>query len=443
MANAPLAKYQGSGNTPTDGSVQVLVPITAVYTTEADANSATPDQVYVERGMAKVTMTASTGNLTSAQVAAANDLAWTVSAWTLDNTNPSSYLVRSTNNFSTASTGYWTLGSNKSGATSYRCIGNTAITEGSPAFAYRTYFAESANFSKIATATSAAGVTTTGDFSLNTLTLSGTDANNDKIDDVFSTDFTSSNPQYCFENTFPVNEQNVSHTTLVQLAVTTKYSGTAQNLYTVDGNKSIVFLESSIFDKIKAAASAYVEANKGTLVKTGTTVSSNDFAVTSVSLDASNVVNGAVITYAKSTGDVELKDEYFSTSSTLTTTLCSQIFSTITEAYTQYTGGVSYYHIRIKHFGDILTPWNNGETTAPSAGNVYPSGANRDGNYLGRYGVLRNNWYDLSVSSIKRLGDAVPHTGNWPGTTDDEFDNYITFKINILSWAKRTQSADL
>ena len=52
--------------------------------------------------------------------------------------------------------------------------------------------------------------------------------------------------------------------------------------------------------------------------------------------------------------------------------------------------------------------------------------------------LLRNNWYDISVSGIKRLGDAVPHTGNWPGTTDDEFDNYITLRL-ISSWAKRTQ----
>lgn len=438
MANAPLAKYQGSGNTPTDGSVQVLVPITAVYTTEDNAKSGTPDQIYVERGMAKVTMTASSGNLTSAQVSAANDLAWTVSAWTLDNTNPDSYLVRSTNNFSTASTGYWTLSSNKSDAPSNRCIGNTAITEGSPTYKYRTYFAESANFGETAQSSTAAST-----FSLNTFTPDGTDTNNDNIDDAFSTQFTSDHPQYCFENTFPVDEQNVSHTTLVQLAVTTKYGGTAQNIYTIDGNKSVVYLESSIYDKIKAAASKYITDNKSTLVTSGTTVSSNDFTVTSVTLNSSNVVTGAVLTYAASTGDAVLDASCFVSGTTLTTTLCGNIFLTITESYTQYTGGVSYYHIRIKHFGDVLTPWNNGETTAPSAGNVYPSGSNRNGNYLGRYGVLRNNWYDLSVSSIKRLGDAVPHTGNWPGTTDDEFDNYITFKINILSWAKRTQNADL
>lgn len=439
MANAPLAKHKGSGNTPTDGSVQVLVPITSVYTTEDNAKSGTPDQIYVERGMAKVTMTASNGNLTGAKVSADNDLAWTVTGWTLDNTNPDSYLVRSTNNFSTATAGYWTLGSNADGATTYRCIGNTAITEGSPTFAYRTYFAESANFSKTAKSSTAAG-----DFSLNTFTLAGTDNNNDNIDDAFSTKFTSANPQYCFENTFPVNEQNVSHTTLVQLAVTTKYGGNAQNLYTIDGNKSTVYTEATMLTNFANEVVAAIAANEATYIQTSGTYPAADFEISSITRDATGKVTAVALKLKDTrTGTAVFKDDLFSdaTNKIVKTDFVNSYITSYN--IVQYVGGVSYYHIRIKHFGDVLTPWNTTETTKPSAGNVYPSGSNRDGNYLGRYGVLRNNWYDLSVSSIKRLGDAVPHTGNWPGTTDDEFDNYITFKINILSWAKRTQAADL
>ena len=439
MANAPLAKYRGSGNTPTDGSVQVLVPITAVYTTEDNAKSGTPDQIYVERGMAKVTMTANTGNLTSAQVSAANDLTWTVTGWTLDNTNPHSYLVRSTSNFSTASTGYWTLSSNATSAPSNRCIGNTAITEGSPSFPYRTYFAESANFDKTATTN-----TTPGSVTLNTFTLAGTDTNGDNIDDAFSTSFTSENPQYCFENTFPVNEQNVSHTTLVQLAVTTKFEGTAQNLYTIDGNKSIVYTEATMLTNFANEVVAAITADESTYIQTAGTYSASDFEISSITRDETGKITAVALKLKSTrTGTATFKDALFSdvTNQIVKTDFVNSYVTSYN--IVQYIGGVSYYHIRIKHFGDVLTPWNTTETTKPSAGNVYPSGTNRENNYLGRYGVLRNNWYDLSVSSIKRLGDAVPHTGNWPGTTDDEFDNYITFKINILSWAKRTQSAAL
>ena len=441
MANAPLAKYQGSGNTPTDGSVRVLVPISNVYPTEDLAKAGTPDQIYVERGMAKVTMNSSTGNFSASQVSAANDLSYTVSAWVLDNTNPDSYLVRSTANFSTASTGYWTLSSNKSGAPSNRCIGNTAITEGSPAFAYRTYFAESANYDKTATSSTAVG-----DFSLNTFTLANADTNNDNIDDNFSTDFTA--PKYCFENTFPVTEQNVSHTTLVQLAVTAEYGGSAGNLYTIDSDKGTIYTEATMLtnfaNKVVAAIDAdpttYINETPGTV-----TYPASDFEISSITRNATGKVTAVALKLKAAgdrTGTATFKDALFSdvANQIVKTDFIASYLSSY--SIVQYLGGVSYYHIRIKHFGDILTPWNNGETTAPSSGDVYPA-TNRNANYLGRYGVLRNNWYDISVSSISRLGDAVPHTGNWPGTTDDELDSYITFKINILSWAKRTQTADL
>ena len=84
--------------------------------------------------------------------------------------------------------------------------------------------------------------------------------------------------------------------------------------------------------------------------------------------------------------------------------------------------------------------------TAPSSTTIYPSNSDadaRNGDYLGRYGVLRNNWYDISVNRVRSLGDATPHIGIWPDTPDDELDNYLAFHINVLSWAKRTQAADL
>ena len=81
--------------------------------------------------------------------------------------------------------------------------------------------------------------------------------------------------------------------------------------------------------------------------------------------------------------------------------------------------------------------------TAPSSTTIYPDNSNLNGDYLGRYGVLRNNWYALSVTSVRSLGDATPHENDWPDTPDDELDNYLAFRINVLSWAKRTQGAAL
>lgn len=107
-----------------------------------------------------------------------------------------------------------------------------------------------------------------------------------------------------------------------------------------------------------------------------------------------------------------------------------------------YKNGVAYYTVRIKHFGDDLTPWKNGELGV-KPGSVYPDGTSKtaEENWLGRYGVLRNNWYDITVSDVKGLGSAtVPEL---TGTTDDELESYIAVRINVLSWAKRTQGATL
>lgn len=97
-----------------------------------------------------------------------------------------------------------------------------------------------------------------------------------------------------------------------------------------------------------------------------------------------------------------------------------------------YASGESYYIARIKHFGDNLTPWNPGDKNY--------GGDNL--NWLGRYGVLRNNWYDLTVNSISGPGyPDVPEVK--PNTPDDEDTKYISVSVKILDWAKRSQKVDL
>ena len=99
---------------------------------------------------------------------------------------------------------------------------------------------------------------------------------------------------------------------------------------------------------------------------------------------------------------------------------------------TTYVNGESYYIARIKHFGDDLTPWNAGEDTY---------GTDNE-KYLGRYGVLRNNWYDLTVNSISGPGyPDVPEVK--PNTPDDEDTKFISVSVKILDWAKRSQDVNL
>lgn len=88
-------------------------------------------------------------------------------------------------------------------------------------------------------------------------------------------------------------------------------------------------------------------------------------------------------------------------------------------------GGCYYYAVPIKHFNDITKP--AGEIT--------------DDNFLGAYGVVRNNWYQITINSVSGPGA--------PGVTDPDDEpvvdeeGYIKCSINVLSWAKRSQGVDL
>ena len=95
-----------------------------------------------------------------------------------------------------------------------------------------------------------------------------------------------------------------------------------------------------------------------------------------------------------------------------------------------YFKGVTYYIARVKHFGS-LTPWNSGESYGTD--NL---------KYLGRYGMLRNNWYELTVGNVYGPGyPGVPPVD--PTLPDDENEKYLSVSVKILSWAKRSQSVDL
>ena len=96
-----------------------------------------------------------------------------------------------------------------------------------------------------------------------------------------------------------------------------------------------------------------------------------------------------------------------------------------------YLKGVTYYIARVKHFGDALTEWKSGENY----------GENND-KYLGRYGMLRNNWYELKVGNVYGPGyPGVPPVD--PTLPDDENEKYLSVSVKILSWAKRSDTVDL
>ena len=391
MANAPLCSKMGDDLDPATGTVSTLTDLTGkIYDTEAEALAGAAAQVYVERAVAKVTV--NKGTVAEATTSTSTSVPFEVLGWAIDNFNKTTYLVRNTEDFDT-----WKSYSSKGLTPSkYRFVGGAPVATD----LYRTYFAKDVNYDT--------------DYSAGILER----ATN------FVNTYGDTNPQYCFENTFDVSHQNENLTTLVTIKAKLK---SGNDFYIVGGDQTKLYtkteLDKLVKEKFLNTEATWVTNNASTTIGEGDLTLTYDkdeagvIHLTGVTVDASKLKSSPDPLPATYVKDVEAA-------------VGSMVY---------YKNGVSYYTVRIKHFGDDLTPWKKNELGV-KAGEVYPT-TNQAENWLGRYGVLRNNWYDITVQGVKGLGSAtVPEL---TGTTDDELDSYIAVQINVLSWAKRTQKAIL
>ena len=401
MANAPLADKVGGSTDPTGATINTLVSLAGkIKATEAEA-SAAPADIYVERGVAKVTMTKPTvteveGSYTDAT--SSTKVPFAVTSWALDNTNKSTYLVRSTEGYSS-----WLGLSTKesSVANPYRFVGSAAVASG----LYRTYFAKDPNFDDAGNATATFYQANDADF---------------------SEEFGEKKPKYCFENTFDVDNQRDKYTTRVLIKAKLN---SGKTFYVLNGNQNTIYLYDDVIKEIKnqflTEYAQWIENNVATPAKVGES---------NVTVEISDAAGEVTINKIEFTSDVTLK----AASTPLNAADVVAAVSARLGSIDKYNNGESYYFVRIKHFGDDLTPWANGSLNVGT--DVYPE-PDAAANWLGRYGVLRNNWYDISVTGVKGLGSStVPDVTT---DTDDELKSYIAVQINVLSWAKRTQGAVL
>ena len=417
MTNAPLCTEPGGATAPsTDAKIKTLADVTNnIYTTEAEAKSKPAAEIYVERAVAKVTVQNKTGELVANQNNAASKISYKLYNWAVDNTNKKSYIVRQYDK------SWNSINSNKvtaADASKFRFVWSTPVNPNATDAnkLYRTAFAQDPEYK-----------TTTADAdNYNRI------ASNASMSTAFgnSTEFGNEHPQYCNENTFQVTAQNQDQTTRVVLGVKMSAPGTTTydaDLYTVNDNKEVVYTKATLAERLK------------NILLNEPTVKTWADAHTNVSLDITFNEDEAGKTTIK---EATLKgktapgaaDETFA--GTFTTNFDKALPNIV-----RYKGGVAYYAVRIKHFGDTDTPWNvEGQgVTAGGNSNIYHTGSNDW--FLGRYGVVRNNWYDISVNKIQTLGDAT--TPAFTNDPDDVLENYISVSINVLSWSKHTQGADL
>lgn len=407
MANAPLSKGTG-GTAKSDGPVTTLVNLTSdVYPTATAAEAKPAAHIYIERGVAKVTFINPKTDASFTTDAFSNGkgvvpVTYTMDGWNLDITNKSSFLVRHVNPTWNA---YQTDIVPTTGAIAnpFRFVGHTEVHGG----LYRTYWAEDPNYNPTPAAAfnKVAGVA---------------DINKP---------FGEYNPLYCLENTFNVDNQNQDATTRAIVRVKVKIDGAEGDFYTVNGGKTTLYSKTNLDNLVKNAIitnADVVTANGG----------APDTAAITLRYSAAPDANGEV----KVEGiDLTLPGGKALSADTKYNDILTAVNKTV-KNITKYVDGYVYYPVRIKHFGDELTPWAQAYDSDITTGVIYPA-TKKEERYLGRYGVVRNNWYELEVNSIKGIGYAVIPPAN--KVPDDVLDQYISVKINILSWAKRSQSEDL
>lgn len=407
MANAPLSKGTG-GTAKSDGPVTTLVNLTSdVYPTATAAEAKPAAHIYIERGVAKVTFINPKKDASFTTDAFSNGkgvvpVTYTMDGWNLDITNKSSFLVRHVNPTWNA---YQTDIVPTTGAIAnpFRFVGHTEVHGG----LYRTYWAEDPNYNPTPAAAfnKVAGVA---------------DINKP---------FGEYNPLYCLENTFNVDNQNQDATTRAIVRVKVKIDGAEGDFYTVNGGKTTLYSKTNLDNLVKNAIitnADVVTANGG----------APDAAAITLRYSAAPDANGEV----KVEGiDLTLPGGKALSADTKYNDILTAVNKTV-KNITKYVNGYVYYPVRIKHFGDELTPWAQAYDSDITTGVIYPA-TKKEERYLGRYGVVRNNWYELEVNSIKGIGYAVIPPAN--KVPDDVLDQYISVKINILSWTKRSQSEEL
>lgn len=403
MTNAPLTTAKSSSTTaPSSAATTTLATINKenIMPTAEEASNHPAADIYVERSVAKVTVNNSTG--TTPTITTNTNIKYSIDGYVLDNTNTTSYIVRNADETATKWYNLKSKSASVSGSDQYRFIGTSPVY-GSY---YRTYWAKDPNY------TNPAGETGQAKVGLETNTTYNTFTSIDKA-------------SYCRENTFDVENQTQENTTraILRVQMWTGEDGNKGHTYYMYNDDATTFT-----DNLASAANNIVNNLAG--VPSGTTVQE---------VELEDPVKG------------KAKIKYIKINSNATEVSTGNIFESLKNYFgdiTVYTNGYAYYPVLIKHFGDQLTPWNiegtgkEWSTTQPSTNNIYPgTDEERNNNYLGRYGVVRNNWYELKINSVKRPGKSTINTPK--DTPDDNLDSYISVSINILSWAKRSQDVDL
>lgn len=406
MANAPVFV---AGEEPT-----TLVNIDKVYATKQKAETNAATTIHVERGLAKVTVAAFPTDKSPSGTKYTADKV-DITAWKLDVTNKSTFPIHKTAGLTTNFATIWSASTEAAPSTGRFVDGSNSVFK-------RVYWGVDPNYSDKKYYD---GDATTSKTALDCCKDAFNMITNDQVDGAAG----DANPQYCLENTFDLDNMKQGQTTRVVFkakytpkSITPDANGTFYKI----GKNEALWNSDDLEKHIKAAVTKVVADASVAGTTTTITFKGSDNDLTAA---GNRMLKASNITVTKATGDVvtlQPKD---------VTAINNKLGLSEGYGISTYKNGESYYIARIKHF-DALTPWAEGQETY---------GINNNDNntkYLGRYGVLRNNWYELKVGSVSGPGTPEVPTIK-PKEPDDESYKYISVSVRILSWAKRSQDVNL
>lgn len=399
MANAPVFVAGGEPTT--------LVNIDKVYATKQKAETNAATTIHVERGLAKVTVASDDFTKTfNPSGTNYNKDEVKITAWNLDVTNKSTFPIHKTAGLK--NTNFSTIWTPSTAAVSTGASVARFVDEANPF--KRVHWGIDPNYDTDLSKVSDCE----GKFTI--LPANAT------------IDGAADKPQYCLENTFDINHMKQGQTTRVVFKAKYKPKGFGddETFYKI-GNNTDLWSKTTLEEQIKAKAQEVLgkesETNK---IEVKLDAAENNIEKTAGTkiLTVENVQHNSANVAPE---EIKAINEKLG--------LKAATESDPIVGIATYASGESYYIARIKHFG-ALTPWKEGQETY---------GINNEENntkYLGRYGVLRNNWYELTVNSVSGPGTPDVPTIK-PEEPDDESYKYISVSVKILSWAKRSQKVDL
>lgn len=417
MTNAPLADANDGTGTIT---TLVEVPATYFFPTEAEALANPGGQIHVERLAAKTTVT---NGITSYYILG-NSYAQFVAgdlSFALDNYNTSSYACRHLS------------------AVDYTRLVETAPL---PNGKYRTYWAQDANYEYVP------GTNSTPALTFKTHAQRADITWHAMGDNVYSA-----------ENTFDVDHMQDDCTTSVLVRLQLNDGG---DFYTTSvTGQDIIFQPpyNEVTEEGTSASDSFAPRRSNKVTYDGTNYATIDDYLRTWLMQNSSAFRTWVNTYAA--GEPKHVNIAVSTPTgggTATVTSVTQTARTSGTGASDFTGlglaayinanislkfyddGYCYYRVPIMHFGNDLTLWQSAASMEDNTtGWVYGDGTTcNENNYLGRYGMVRNNWYNITITSVTHIGSPIIP----PLTTDadDKVEQLLNATLSISGWEAHDQN---